>query len=124
MIELARIAFADITDVIQVDYRRSGTPPSFRPRGRGRGDLRDPQGLRAKMHNKLAALDLLVKHVGVSNPTLRLSGTVGAGHAAVRDRVLDPASGKRRRVAGDRRAASPADGNDHGSEDLDDDVGD
>ena len=85
------------------------------------------------MHSKPAALGLLVKHVGVSPDRLQLSGTVGAeGTQRSEIVVVDPASGsddaaqveRLRQRAGAERAASPADGNDHGSEDLDDDIDD
>ena len=73
MQEYARIAFADVTDVAQVKdghpwrlQRSTGTLPPEKTAAISEVSENRSGALRVKMHNKIAALDSLAKHFGIT----------------------------------------------------------
>lgn len=92
--ELARIAFADMTDYAQVETRMiekdDGTEVSYQAvalketaelsaeqRAALAGIKQGANGIEVKLHDKIKALELLGRHIGMFNDKLSLSGTDG-----------------------------------------------
>lgn len=92
--ELARIAFADMTDYAQVETRMiekdDGTEASYQAvalketaelsaeqRAALAGIKQGANGIEVKLHDKIKALELLGRHIGMFNDKLSLSGTDG-----------------------------------------------
>lgn len=92
--ELARIAFADATDYVQVETRtvekNDGTELSYQTvtltetaelsadqRAAIAGIKQGTNGVEVKLHDKIKALELLGRHIGMFNDKLSLSGADG-----------------------------------------------
>ena len=92
--ELARIAFADMTDYAQVETRMiekdDGTEVSYQAvalketaelsaeqRAALAGIKQGANGIEVKLHDKIKALELLGRHIGMFNDKLSLSGADG-----------------------------------------------
>ena len=92
--ELARIAFADMTDYAQVETRMikkdDGTEVSYQAvalketaelsaeqRAALAGIKQGANGIEVKLHDKIKALELLGRHIGMFNDRLSLSSTDG-----------------------------------------------
>ena len=92
--ELARIAFADMTDYAQVETRMiekdDGTEVSYQAvalketaelsaeqRAALAGIKQGANGIEVKLHDKIKALELLGRHIGMFNDKLSLGGTDG-----------------------------------------------